>query len=101
NLGLIAAIPLGLKATASRLRREGNLQILAGLDAIHGVSDQAEMRQQGRQRVGRQFNDGDLPTGKVLLIPEIFVRRDEHVESIALGGVKQSAVLEFSPATLE
>lgn len=83
------------------LNLEGKLQIVAGLGAVHRVGNGDEMQQQGRQGVRRQFDDRNAPVGETLLIPEILVGRDQHVEAIALRNFKQGTVLEFSPAALE
>jgi hypothetical protein len=37
-------------------------------------------------------DDGDRPTRQVLLVPEVPVRRHEHVEPGGFGGVEQFAV---------
>ncbi len=71
NPGLRDAIPLGLKTASAHSGREGKLQVIAGLRAVHGVADGGEVRKQDGQGISRQFDDGDAPVGEALLIPEI------------------------------
>ncbi|MGE0291845.1 MAG: hypothetical protein AB7P97_05785 [Hyphomonadaceae bacterium] len=44
---------------------------------------------------------GDTPLRKVLLIAKILVRRDEDLESVALGRRKQRAILKLIPTAFE
>ncbi len=53
----------------------------------------------GRPVVGWQNKNCKLPSDDLLLVLEVPVRRDQHVE-LPLGFPKQSTILQFAPAQL-
>ncbi len=46
-----------------------------------------------------QNNQSDLPTLKALLIANIFVAGDHHIECGSFGGIKQVAILVCVPSS--
>jgi hypothetical protein len=58
------------------------------------------VRQQSWQRVGGYFDNCNSPLREFLLIPQVLVRRDKHVEVGILGDFEQRAVLQFSQSRL-
>jgi len=49
--------------------------------------------------IGRKFENGDLPTSKILLVTDVLVGSDEQIE-FAFGQSQQVAVLDFAPTAL-
>ena len=47
---------------------------------------------------GKQFENGQPPTGEVLLMPQVLVANDEQLEARRLGFAEQVAIFQFTPA---
>ena len=86
DLSLSHSGPIQLHVTSRRKRTEhfnklGNEQLYGGTT------------------VNREFNNGDLPLSKILLIAKIFICCQEYIE-VLLGQKKKLAVLDPSPSTV-
>jgi hypothetical protein len=73
---------------------EGNfhLGIAAGGGGIHGGNDPVKVLPHKPPRRVAKNNDGDSPTGKVLLIAHVLVGRQQQIEAGAIGQLKQLSV---------
>ena len=47
-----------------------------------------------------EFEDSEAPSGKILLVPQIFVADDQQFEAGRFSDAKQFAIFEFAPAHL-
>ena len=48
----------------------------------------------------KEDHDGDRPGGEILLVPEVLVRGDKHIEPCRFGRRNELAVLKRGPTTL-
>jgi hypothetical protein len=55
---------------------------------------------QGRSLVCRECHNRDTPARQVLLIPEIEIRRQQHIEVLSFRDCQKVAVGELAPTKL-
>src|SRR5580658_184909 len=85
--------------TPTLLERNVNFGVTARPGGVHRCCDRFETQTYPRPFGGaREDNDRNLPSRKVLLVPDSPVRRDEQVKSCLLSGVQQGAVGQPVPS---
>jgi hypothetical protein len=51
--------------------------------------------------IGAEFQDGDPPAAKPVLMANVLVRRDQNVKPVPLGSLEEIAVAQLVPTHLE
>ena len=51
--------------------------------------------------IGAEFEDGDPPVAKPVLMMNVLVRRDQNVEPVPLGSPEEIAVAQLMPTHLK
>ena len=77
-------VRLGKAARSGRLHRCDNLRNMGFDETLPPLT---------------QYDNRNLAACKILLIAEIFVRRNQHFESCGLGFIQQFAVFQLFPST--
>ncbi len=79
---------------------EGNFDfgIAARNGRIHGGNYPLNIAAQNRPLSVSKRNDSNLPARQVLLIPDVLVCRDKHLEPRGFGGFEQGAVEQPLPS---
>ena len=82
--------------------RSGNryLRIASGLGSVNGVHYGGHCLLYPRPTRRQQYDDRDLSSIKILLVPEARVGRNQECKAFALSRVQQLAVLQRRPAAL-
>ena len=91
---------MGMVPRITSILRDGNLDIAANGCRIYGGRDMPHDGPNARPTCCRENNDSNLSSRKVLLIAEIGVGGDKHLESTLLRRAQQFAVLQSSPTKL-
>ena len=73
-------------------------EILARRKLFDRSSDFRKIFFQRRAMIRPQFKDGNFPAGKILLIAQIFVRKDEDLKAFVFRLVEQITVGNAAPA---
>ena len=74
------------------------LRVTAWCRRVHGCNDSLDVQAHDRPRRVSKHNESDRSAREVLLMANVLVGRQEHIESAGFGGVEQLAVAQPVPA---
>ena len=98
NLRIDAWCPAIAGEFPSKLNLDHQFTILAGLKRSHGNGYFGRVRSQLRPVLLQHDQQGDAASHKRLLIPDVLVRRNQHIETGGFGFLDQIAVFKILPA---
>jgi hypothetical protein len=77
---------------------DGGLSEAAGRGRVHCYDNLRNVRFDEAPSPLTQYNNRDLPAREILLVAEILVRRNQHLEPRGLGLIQQLAVSQLFPS---